>query len=176
MGNTLTLLHSPDTERLARAFETRDAIGAAIRVHAEVDASIDHVLDTFSRWVDHKKRLPRQFGAKLDQLAKFGLPQVRLDPLREFNSIRIELAHGKREVPTHGQIARLQACVEGAIGRSVDDFILGLSTAGSHVRKVYRDMTCAEKYVVLGALMAMVTASVPEEIRSQLKRVGITLL
>jgi hypothetical protein len=79
-------------------------------------------------------------------------------------------------VPTSGQIARLQVHVEGAIGRGVDEFILDLTTTETHVRKVYRDMTCAEKYVVLGAFIVMVTAAFPEEIRSQLKRAGITLL
>ena len=176
MGSDLILSYSPDTKRLARAFETRDAIGAAVRVHAEVDASIDHVLGILSRWVDHEKGLPRQFGPKLDQLSKFGFPGLRLTLLREFNAIRIELAHGKREVPTDGQIARLQSYVEKAIGRGLKDFELNLTSEVGHKQCIYRDMTNAEKYVFLGALVTATTAAFPEEIRAKLKLAGITLI
>lgn len=134
------------TNRLLAALNTKDDVGAVIRMHFELDQALNHVAKAAVPRVDQLRlRYPEQ---KIRFFLALGVEDKHLEPARLLNQIRNRFAHSEgQEIVTDADVAAL----EGAIG------VIGFSEVCQKVMKVvdrdYEKLTPREKFCILGVVI-----------------------
>ena len=152
--------------RMMQALDTSDHIGALLRVHYELDRSLEHVIQmTYPNPSAVKQNFT---GQKLAALSALGVHAKRLKPATIINSLRNSFAHRGREEITTEDVTGLLNAVNVILAQPItDDFTIARhSKANSTVtEKTFSAMTAKEKFCILGfisiALIAALSPAAP---------------
>jgi len=151
-----------NSQRLLRAIETEDDIGAVIRLHFEIDRAYEHVVKTLIPDVAQLKH--RYMDERIRFLLAIGLPSIRVEPARVINGIRNKFAHDEKEAFSTADIERLSLAVEAMIGKQIpSNFALISKKQDSYREWRYGDMSLKEKFCFLGYLTLSGVATIEND-------------
>jgi hypothetical protein len=93
-----------DTDKLTEALNGEDDLGAVIRAHIHIEATLNELIDGYFEFPEQLKRLQLEFSQKVILAQAIGLKEDYARPLNTLGTIRNNFAHrldtelGKNEI------------------------------------------------------------------------------
>lgn len=152
---------SIDISRLMKALATTDDIGAAIRVHKDLDRELRRIVRLMVS--KPNRRQLRSVSELIECLRAAGLPQTRLAAAQAINTIRNALAHGDKECLDEADVDRLQAALRQVLGEDYTQAPIHDLTTDPYGVWDYSTMDWKGRFCMLGVTAVALVASIQNE-------------